>query len=140
MSNGTGGKRQPFVRVAPLGLALAVFFVVPLGVLVAVSFFESDMIFGMRPALTPESYIELFTTMNTIWLYLSTLKFAAIVWAITLLIGFTIAYFLVFHVRSLLIAIGLFPALHRALLDLEHHPDDLVGSRCWGSRGWSTRR
>ena len=46
--------------------------------------------------------------MNTLWLYLSTLKFAAIVWAITLLIGFTIAYFLVFHVRSLLIAIGLF--------------------------------
>ena len=108
MSNGTGRKRRPFVRVAPLGLALAVFFVVPLGVLVVVSFFKSDMIFGMRPALTPESYVELFTTMNTLWLYLSTLKFAAIVWAVTLLIGFTIAYFLVFHVRSLLIAIGLF--------------------------------
>ena len=67
MSNGTGRKRRPFVRVAPLGLALAVFFVVPLGVLVVVSFFESDMIFGMRPALTPESYVELFTTMNTLW-------------------------------------------------------------------------
>ncbi len=96
------------MRAMPLGLALAVFFILPLGVLLAVSFFENDMIFGMRPALTPESYIELFTTMNTLWLYLSTLKFAAIVWAITLLIGFTIAYFLVFHVRSLLIAIGLF--------------------------------
>ena len=95
-------------KAVPLGLALAVFFILPLGVLLAVSFFENDMIFGMRPALTPESYIELFTTMNTLWLYLSTLKFAAIVWAITLLIGFTIAYFLVFHVRSLLIAIGLF--------------------------------
>ena len=92
----------------PLGLALAVFFILPLGVLLAVSFFENDMIFGMRPALTPESYLDLFTTMNTLWLYLSTLKFAAIVWAVTLLIGFTIAYFLVFHVRSLLIAIGLF--------------------------------
>ena len=96
------------MRAVPLGLALAVFFILPLGVLLAVSFFENDMIFGMRPALTPESYIELFTTMNTLWLYLSTLKFAAIVWAVTLLIGFTIAYFLVFHVRSLLIAIGLF--------------------------------
>ena len=53
MSNGTGRERRPFVRVAPLGLALAVFFVVPLGVLVVVSFFKSDMIFGMRPALTP---------------------------------------------------------------------------------------
>ena len=107
MSNGTGRERRPFVRVAPLGLALAVFFVLPLGVLLAVSFFQSDMIFGMRPALTPESYVELFTTMNTFWLYLSTLKFAAIVWAVTLVFGFTIAYFLVFHVRSLLIAIGL---------------------------------
>ena len=108
LSNGTGARRRPGVRAVPLGLALAVFFILPLGVLLAVSFFENDMIFGMRPALTPESYIELFTTMNTLWLYLSTLKFAAIVWAITLLIGFTIAYFLVFHVRSLLIAIGLF--------------------------------
>ena len=108
MSKGSGRMRGPYVRVAPLGVALAIFFVVPLGVLLAVSFFENDMIFGMRPALTPESYVELFTTMNTLWLYLSTLKFAAIVWAITLLIGFTIAYFLVFHVRSLLVAIGLF--------------------------------
>ena len=108
LSNGTVARRRPGVRAVPLGLALAVFFILPLGVLLAVSFFENDMIFGMRPALTPESYIELFTTMNTLWLYLSTLKFAAIVWAITLLIGFTIAYFLVFHVRSLLIAIGLF--------------------------------
>ena len=108
LSNGTGARRRPGVRAVPLGLALAVFFILPLGVLLAVSFFENDMIFGMRPALTPESYVELFTTMNTLWLYLSTLKFAAIVWAVTLLIGFTIAYFLVFHVRSLLIAIGLF--------------------------------
>ena len=108
LSNVTGAMRPPVAKAAPLGFALAVFFILPLGVLLAVSFFENDMIFGMRPALTPESYIELFTTMNTLWLYLSTLKFAAIVWAITLLIGFTIAYFLVFHVRSLLIAIGLF--------------------------------
>ena len=108
LSGVTGARRRPVAKAVPLGLALAVFFILPLGVLLAVSFFENDMIFGMRPALTPESYIELFTTMNTLWLYLSTLKFAAIVWAITLLIGFTIAYFLVFHVRSLLIAIGLF--------------------------------
>ena len=108
LSDSTGAKRWPGVRAVPLGFALAVFFILPLGVLLAVSFFENDMIFGMRPALTPESYLELFTTMNTLWLYLSTLKFAAIVWAVTLLIGFTIAYFLVFHVRSLLIAIGLF--------------------------------
>ncbi len=32
--------------------------------------------------------------------YLNTLKFAAIVWAITLFVGFWIAYFLAFHVRK----------------------------------------
>ncbi len=95
-------------QVGPFSLALLLFFLVPLGVLLVVSFFESDMIFGMRATFSLESYVELFTTWNTLWLYLSTLKFAAIVWAITLLVGFTIAYFLVFHVRSLLIAIGLF--------------------------------
>ncbi len=100
--------RSSLLQIGPFGLVLLIFFLVPLGTLLAVSFFESDMIFGMRAALSPESYIELFTTWNTLWLYLGTLKFAAIVWAITLLVGFTIAYFLVFHVRSLLIAIGLF--------------------------------
>jgi putative spermidine/putrescine transport system permease protein len=44
----------------------------------------------------------------TVRLYLNSLKFALIVWAVTLLIGFTIAYFLVFHVRTLLWQIGLF--------------------------------
>src|SRR5476649_585242 len=36
-------------------------------------------------------------TFKTYW---STIKFCAIVWAVTLVIGFTIAYFLSFHVRS----------------------------------------
>ena len=31
---------------------------------------------------------------------LSSLKFAVIVWAITLFLGFNIAYFLIFHVHS----------------------------------------
>ena len=44
----------------------------------------------------------------TLRLYASSLKFALIVWAITLVLGFNIAYFLVFHVRSLLWQIGLF--------------------------------
>ena len=40
------------------------------------------------------------TTPATIRVYLSSLKFAVIVWAITLFLGFNIAYFLIFHVRS----------------------------------------
>ena len=36
------------------------------------------------------------------------MKFAVMTWAFTLVIGFWIAYFLVFHVRNQLLAIGLF--------------------------------
>ena len=40
--------------------------------------------------------------------YLSTLKFCFLVWLFTLVIGFTIAYFLAFHVRSTTVQTGLF--------------------------------
>ena len=40
---------------------------------------------------------ELCVTLST---YLSTLKFCLLVWGITLLVGFSVAYFLAFHVRS----------------------------------------
>jgi putative spermidine/putrescine transport system permease protein len=40
--------------------------------------------------------------------YLSTAKFCLIVWALTLVIGFTIAYFLAFHVRTLTMQMTLF--------------------------------
>ena len=54
------------------------------------------------------NYVELFRRDLTSTLYLQTLNYALIVWAITLVIGFTVAYFLVFHVRSLLWQIALF--------------------------------
>ena len=47
-----------------------------------------------------DNYRELLTSPATLRLYGSTLKFAVIVWAITLFLGFNIAYFLIFHVRS----------------------------------------
>ena len=39
---------------------------------------------------------------------LATLKFAAITWFFTLVIGFTCSYFLVFHVKNLKLQIALF--------------------------------
>ena len=98
----------PYLQVAPLTLVLLVFFAVPLLMVVAVSFFKFDMILGVIPEFTLENYAELFSAGVTFDLYLSTIKFAVIVWAITLFIGFWIAYFLVFHVRSLTVAVGLF--------------------------------
>ncbi len=88
-------------------VVLLVFFVFPLLIVLAVSFFHyNDM--GMTPAFTFENYAAVLDTGLTYDLYWSMIKFAVITWACTLVIGFFVAYFLVFHVRSKLIAIGLF--------------------------------
>ncbi len=101
-------RTAPYLLVAPLTLVLLVFFAVPLLMVVAVSFLKFDMIIGVIPEFTLKNYGELFSAGVTFDLYMSTIKFAVIVWAITLFIGFWTAYFLVFHVRSLTIAIGFF--------------------------------
>jgi putative spermidine/putrescine transport system permease protein len=97
----------PYLQVLPLTLVLLVFLGIPLLIVVVVSFFDYDM-FDIVPEFTLRNYVELFRSDLTYALYLSTFKYALIVWAVTLIIGFTVAYFLVFHVRSLLWQIALF--------------------------------
>jgi putative spermidine/putrescine transport system permease protein len=87
---------------------LLAFFVVPVGPVVLVSFFRYQMMVGVVAEFTLQNYIDLFNNPTTWSLYLSTIKFTLIVLAITFVLGFWIAYFLVFHVRNILIAIGLF--------------------------------
>ena len=96
----------PYLQVAPVTLVLLVFFGIPLIVVVAVSFFEYDE-FAIYPSFVLTNYIELWsrTTLN---LYMQTVTYAVVVWAITLVIGFTVAYFLVFHVRTLIWQLALF--------------------------------
>ena len=97
-----------YLQVAPLALVLLFFFVIPVALVVLVSLFRYQMLVGMVPQLTTGNYVELVTNPTTWALYLSTAKFTLIVLVITFVLGFWIAYFLVFHVRNLLIAIGLF--------------------------------
>ena len=97
----------PYLQVLPLFLVLLVFLGVPLLVVVVVSFFDYDM-FDIVPEFTLRNYAELFGSDLTYTLYFNTIKYALMVWAITLVVGFTVAYFLVFHVRSLLWQIALF--------------------------------
>jgi len=99
-------KAAPYLEVAPLAIVLFFFFVVPMAMVLVASFFDYNMT-GIIRTFTLGNYIDLLTSRTTLELYLETLKFALIVWAITLLLGFTIAYFLAFHVRNPLIAIGL---------------------------------
>ena len=89
-----------WVQAAPLAAVFAVFFVVPLALVVMVSFWQATD-YELIPAFTLQAYADLASDV-TLRTYLSTLKFCVIVWALTLAIGFTVAYFLAFHVRSTL--------------------------------------
>ncbi|MBV8578715.1 MAG: ABC transporter permease [Acetobacteraceae bacterium] len=97
-----------YLQVAPLALVLFFFFVIPVILVVLVSFFRYQMLVGMVPEFISKNYVELLSSPATWALYLSTVKFTLIVLAITFVLGFWMAYFLVFHVRNLLVAIGLF--------------------------------
>ena len=97
-----------YLQVAPLFLVLLLFVIVPLALVVAVSFFRYQMLVGLVPDFTFKNYIDILSNSTNWWLYFSTLKFTVIVLAITFVLGFWISYFLVFHVRNLLTAIGLF--------------------------------
>src|SRR5258708_17780100 len=96
-----------WLQVASLALILLVFFVLPTALFVMVSFFDYDRT-GIYPAFIFDNYHDLLVSPATLRLDGSTLKFAVIVWAITLFLGFNIAYFLIFHVRSSAIRVVLF--------------------------------
>jgi len=104
-----------FLQVIPLIFIFLFFFVAPLSLTLIVSFWDySD--YALIPDFTFRNYKEIFegciinlpdlcVTFKT---YLSTLKFCFSVWLLTLLIGFTIAYFLRFHVKTMTMQIVLF--------------------------------
>jgi putative spermidine/putrescine transport system permease protein len=88
-----------YLQVAPLALVFLLFLVVPILTIVVVSFFDYNTT-QIIPAFLWQNYDELLTSPVTWRTYLQTLEFAVITWALTLVIGFTIAYFLAFHVRT----------------------------------------
>ncbi len=96
-----------YLQVGPMMLVLLLFFGVPLLVVIAFSFFDFDGI-NTVPAFVWDNYAELFASKVTLSLYLKTIYYALVVWAITLVIGFTVSYFLVFHVRSVIWQMALF--------------------------------
>ena len=110
-----GGRAAPYWQVLPLALVFLVFFVVPLALTVVVSLWQYND-YAMIPAVVASNYAAVFQgclaelpnlclTLKTYW---STLTLCVMVWAVTLVLGFTIAYFLVFHVRSLSMQMALF--------------------------------
>jgi putative spermidine/putrescine transport system permease protein len=96
-----------WLQVAPLVVVLVLFFGVPMAIVLAVSFMDYGL-GEIYPEFVTFNYTELFESSLTLDLYLKTIKFALVTWAATLVIGFNVAYFLVFHVRTLLWQIALF--------------------------------
>ncbi|MBT8454862.1 MAG: ABC transporter permease [Alphaproteobacteria bacterium] len=96
-----------WLMAMPLTLVLVFFLVLPIIMIVIVSFWRATE-FSIIPDFDFENYEFLFGSNVTYRVFLNTFKYAAITWALTLATGFTIAYFLAFHVRTLTWQIALF--------------------------------
>jgi putative spermidine/putrescine transport system permease protein len=90
---------QGWLLASPLALVLALFLVLPILLIVVVSFWTATE-FAIVPGFSLENYEFLFGSPVTYSVFLNTFKYALITWAVTLPLGFTIAYFLAFHIRS----------------------------------------
>ena len=94
-----GARMQGGLLALPLALVLLAFLAVPVGIVVAVSFWDYND-WEVIPDFVTFNYVELFTSRLTYILYAKTLKFAFLVWAFTLVIGVVVAYVLTFRIRS----------------------------------------
>ena len=101
-------------QALPLTTVFALFFLLPLALVLMVSFWDYNQ-YEMLPDFSFKNYIAVFDACLsgddmcvTFKTYLSTLKFSVLVWFLTLVIGFTVSYFLAFHVRSSGVQVVLF--------------------------------
>jgi putative spermidine/putrescine transport system permease protein len=103
-----------WLQAAPLAAVFVLFFLVPLGLIVMVSFWTATD-YELIPAFSTQAYRDIVgncgsegdacVMLRTYW---STLKFSLLTWGITFVLGFTVAYFLAFHVRSTMMQTVLF--------------------------------
>ncbi|MDB5958134.1 ABC transporter permease [Ramlibacter sp.] len=104
-------------QAGPFAFVFLLFFLLPLALVLAVSFWNFNE-YELLPAFTGRNYLAIFEGCGglnargdlcvTFATYLSTLKFCLLVWAATLGLGFAVAYFLAFHVRSPSVQTALF--------------------------------
>src|SRR6218665_3772661 len=101
-----GRRIAPWWQAAPFALVFLLFFLLPLALIVMVSFWDFNE-YDLLPGFAVKNYRSIFAGCAdasdlcvTLKTYGSTLKFCALVWLITLVTGFAVAYFLAFHVRS----------------------------------------
>ena len=97
----------PYLQAAPLAIILLIFLFIPIATIIVVSFWDYDFA-RIIPDFVLTNYEETLGSPVTWRIYVNTLRYAAIVWAITVVLGFTAAYFLAFHVRTVGMQIVLF--------------------------------
>lgn len=100
-------RAMPYLQATPLTLILGFFLALPILLLVVVSFWDYDFA-GMYPGFFTFSYAETLGSWVTWRTYGNTLKYAVLVWAITAFLGFWVAYFLAFHIRTTAMQMVLF--------------------------------
>jgi putative spermidine/putrescine transport system permease protein len=97
------------LQASPYALVFLLFFLIPLTLIVMVSFWNFNE-YEIIPDFTLRNYATIFEGCGglneygdlcvTFKTYLSTLRISFVVWLLTLVIGFTVAYFLAFHVQT----------------------------------------
>ncbi len=95
-----------WLQALPFAAVFVFFFVAPLLLVGAVSLWPTSD-YELKPGFTFDNYATIFAgctnfaepcvTLKTYW---STLRFSFVTWAVTLVLGFSLAYFLAFHIRS----------------------------------------
>ncbi|MEM9602640.1 MAG: ABC transporter permease [Pseudomonadota bacterium] len=103
----SAASRLSGLLVLPLVAVLTLFLVVPVCLIVVVSFWDYNE-WHFFPAFIVDNYAYIFSSKVTWATYLRTLQYTVITWVFCTAIGFTVAYFLAFHVRSQTWQIALF--------------------------------
>lgn len=88
-----------YLQITPLTLVMLLFLLFPVATIVIVSFWDFNA-HQLLPAFIWDNYEFLLTSEVTLKAYLKTFFYAATSWLITFVLGFTVAYYLAFHIRS----------------------------------------
>tara|TARA_B100000767_G_scaffold56379_1_gene51954 strand:+ start:6384 stop:7247 length:864 start_codon:yes stop_codon:yes gene_type:complete len=96
-----------WLMVSPLAVVLLIFLVLPVLMIAVVSFWQTTA-FSVIPAFQFDNYEFLFGSPVTYTVFMNTFKYAILTWMFTVVIGFTVAYYLAFHIRSLTWQVALF--------------------------------
>ena len=87
------------LQISPISLILGFFLVLPIGTILIVSFWDYND-FSFFPDFVWTNYSDALGSNVTYKTYLNTFWYACLTWLCTFLVGFTVAYFLAFHIHT----------------------------------------